>query len=88
MKIIISASVEFNTPEDVLDYEALDISEIPEDDVPPILNAVNYKVGYKHIVIEVGTGNVVFLRKDAKGMAVDGQPIILRGDGFRRINCD
>ena len=49
MKIIISSSVEFITPEDVLDYEALDTTEIPEDDVAPILNAVNYKVGYKHI---------------------------------------
>lgn len=88
MKIIISTGVEFNTPEDVLDYEALDVSEIPEDDVPPILNAVNYRVGYKHIVIEVDTGNVVFLRKNVKGMAVDGQPITLRGDGFQRINCD
>lgn len=101
MKIIITKTRELTTKEDIeaLEAELAAIQENtnPEAEPNPLETEClvcrycdDVKVGYNKILIKAeGADEYTFIanRRDVAGMAIDDEPVILRGDDFHRIGC-
>ena len=82
-QVIISEAIRFATEGDVYNYGAFSPEALPRNDVE-FNEATKIVVGYQHIVLfgRYGRRMAVLRRKDFVGMAVDGVPYQISGDGF------
>lgn len=89
MNAIVSTSIRFSTPESVAAYKGLPWHDLPEDDME-YNEVTRYIVGYKNIVLlgKDGRRLATFPRRKVMGLAIDGQPIVIHGEGFKRIGID
>ncbi len=89
MNAVVSTSIRFSTPESVAAYKALPWYDLPEDDME-YNEVTRYIVGYKNIVLlgQDGRRLATFNRRKVRGFAIDGQPIVIHGEGFKRIGID
>lgn len=89
MQAIISTSINFRSAEDVKAYQGLDWMSLPEDDME-YNEVTRYIVGYKNIILLGLNGRRLYtgLRRNIKGLAIDGQPIVIHGKDFKRIGID
>lgn len=101
MKIIITKTRKLATKEDIeaLEAELANIQEStdPENEPNPLETEClvyrycdDVKVGYDKILIKAeGAEEFTFAanRREIAGMAIDGEPVVLRGNDFHRIGC-
>ena len=82
----ISTAIKFTTQEDVQAYRQISAAALPKDDCEVVCAA--YKVGYQNIVLLNDNGRLIvrYPKAQARGMAVDGKPVVLHGDGFVPID--
>jgi len=88
-QVILTSAVRFVNPEDVVAYQALPVYALPCHDVE-FNEVTRYVVGWRHIVLYGRTGRrlAVLKRRHFIGMAIDGQPVVIRGDGFQPFASD
>lgn len=89
MHAIISTSINFRTAEDVKAYQGLDWMALPEDDME-YNEVTRYIVGYKNIILLGQNGRRLYTgkRRNIRGLAIDGSPIVIHGKNFKRIGID
>ncbi len=89
MNAVVSTSIRFSTPESVAAYKTIPWHDLPEDDME-YNEVTRYIVGYKNIVLlgKDGRRLATFNRRKVRGFAIDGQPIVIHGEGFKRIGID
>ena len=86
MNIILSTSISFKTAADVAAYAQIDAKALPDDDMA--LSGVDkYIVGYAHIILFDADGRRMakLPRRRYRGMAADGEPVVIHGEDFKRI---
>ena len=86
MNIILSTSIDFQTPADVAAYAQIDTKALPDGDMA--LSGVDkYIVGYAHIILFDADGRRMakLPRRRYRGMAADGEPVVIHGEDFKRI---
>ena len=83
MQVIISTGIRFTCEEDVNAYKALSFEALPMDDLE-YNEVTRYLIGWKRIVLFGLNGHrlAVLNREQVRGMAVNGRPINVRGEGF------
>ena len=87
MKIAINEVKAFEDAAEVQAFEE-ELAENPrEDSLDAVFEAEHFKVGFKSICFKVNGEWSQIPRCAVEGMAVDGEPIVLHGEGFVRINC-
>ena len=88
MKIVINEFKAFENAEDVQAFEA-ELAEVGSDALPlsRVIEAEKFKVGFKAVCIKANGEWEQIPRCVIEGMAVDGEPIVLHGENFVRINC-
>lgn len=89
MNAVGSTSICFSTPESVEAYKAIPWIDLPEDDME-YNEVTRYIVGYKNIILLGLNGRrlATFPRRKVRGLAIDGHPVVIRGEGFKRIGID
>ena len=87
--VIISTAIKFTNKADVETYTKLSPAALPLDDYE-LEGVAKYAVGYEHIVLLGASGKTMLRvkRDKVRGLAVDGQPIVIHGDDFKRIDFD
>lgn len=89
MNVIISTSCEFASEEDVKEYRALSMWDLPEDDMnwPDVARVI---MGYSKIVLidEDGKRLAVWGRREVTGMAIGDKAIAVHGSAFKRFDTD
>lgn len=86
MNAIISTSINFQSAADVAAYMQLDPVALPEDDMA-YTEVTRYIVGFESIVLFGVDGRRLakFRRRNVRGFAVDGEPVVIHGENFKRI---
>lgn len=86
MQAIISTAINFQTAEDVKAYQGLDWKALPEDD-REYNEVTRYIVGFKNVILLGLNGRRLCTvpRRSVKGLAIDGQPVIVHGPNFKRL---
>lgn len=84
--IVISTAINFKTETDVSAYLLITPRALPDGDCA--LSCDEYKIGWEHIVLLDTAGRLMLKmkRRDVRGMAVDGKPVAVHGDGFAPID--
>ena len=87
--VIISTDIRFTTAHDVRAYSGLTSEARPRLDVE-FTEATKVVVGWDRIVLFGATGQrmAVLNRRDFVGMAIDGKPYVISGDGFAPFTYD
>lgn len=87
--VIISTDIRFTTAHDVRAYSGLTSEARPRLDVE-FTEATKVVVGWDRIVLFGATGQrmAVLNRRDYVGMAIDGKPYVISGDGFAPFTYD
>lgn len=86
---IISTAINFQTAEDVKAYQGLDWKALPEDD-REYNEVTRYIVGFKNVILLGLNGRRLCTvpRRSVKGLAIDGQPVIVHGPNFKRLGIE
>lgn len=87
--VIISTAVNFVIDEDVIAYRNMSYVARPRFDVE-FYEATKVIVGWDRIVLfgKHGQRMAVLNRRDFVGMAIDGKPYVISGDGFAPFTYD
>lgn len=89
MNAVLSTAINFQNAQDVEAYMTFSAEALPDGD-RRYSDVAAYKVGYDNIVL-LDTGGYIIAkeaRRNYKGLAIDGEPIVINGPDFERIGCD
>lgn len=86
MNAVVSTSINFQNAADVAAYMQLNPAALPDDDTA-YTGVTRYIVGYAHIILfgENGRRMAKLHRRNVRGFAVDGEPVVVHGPDFKRI---
>lgn len=89
MQAIISTAINFQTAEDVKAYQGLDWKSLPEDDLE-YNEVARYIVGFKNVILLGPNGRRLCTvpRRSVKGLAINGQPVVVHGPDFKRLGIE
>lgn len=89
MNVVVSTAIRFSSPESITAYKAIPWYDLPEEDME-YNEVTRYIVGYRNIILlgQNGRRLATFSRRKVRGLAVDGQPIVIHGDDFVRIGVE
>lgn len=89
MEAILTTAINFQNAQDVEAYKLFSAKALPDGD-RRYSGVDAYRVGYENIILLDAGGYIIAkkARKNYRGFAINGEPVIIQGNGFKRIGCE